>query len=126
MRKLFKHLISPAFMRYKGCIIEESLTDNRVLNNIKTFKIRITSEDNPQKRWHIYDSIVSETQINYIHKYLKQGWYMHFWDKNKMIVLFKDKKFILDVNKADAWKNAIDYGLSIGIKKEQLDFEMEF
>ncbi len=58
---------------YKGCIVEESIDDNRVLNNLKTVKIRITDEDDPEKRWHIYDSLVSEEEINKLHEHLKQS-----------------------------------------------------
>ena len=111
---------------YKGCIVEESIDDNRVLNNLKTVKIRITDEADPEKRWHIYDSLVSEEEINKLHEHLKQSWYMHFWKDNTMIVLFKGKKFTLDVNDKETWKPAIEYGLSINIPEEQLDFVMEF
>jgi hypothetical protein len=51
---------------------------------------------------------------------------VHFWKENKMIVLFKGKKFILDIKDKASWKEAIEYGLSIGIPSEQLDFEREF
>ena len=51
---------------------------------------------------------------------------MHFWRDNRMIVLFKKKRFTLDIENKNTWKEAIDYGLSIGIPREQLDFEMEF
>jgi len=112
--------------KWKGCIVEESLDDNRVLNNIEVIKVKITSEEEQERRWHIYNSLLSEEEIKKIHQHLKQSWYMHFWKDNKMIVLFKEKRFILDVNNKSTWKEAIDYGLSINIPREQLDFEMEF
>lgn len=111
---------------YKGCIIEESLEDNRILNNLKVVKIRITNEENLEDRWHIYDSLVSEGQINKLHEQLKQGWYMHFWGEGKIVILFKDKKFEFDLNDKESWKPAVDYGLSINIPVEQLDFVREF
>ena len=51
---------------------------------------------------------------------------MHFWKENKMRVLFKGRKFVLDIDNKKSYKSAIDYGLSINIPKEQLDFEIEF
>jgi len=111
---------------WKGCIVEESLTDNRVLNNLKVVRVRITSEDKPIERWHIYDLLVSKEELNKLHHYIKDGWYMHFWKDKKILVFFKNKKFILDINKKETWKEAIDYGLSIKIPREQLDFKMEF
>ena len=113
-------------MEYKGCIVEESLDDNRVLNNLKVVKIRITDEEKPEDRWHIYDSLLSEDKIDDLHKHLRQGWYMHFWGNGKIIILFKGKKFEFDLDDKESWKPALDYGLSINIPEEQLDFEMEF
>ncbi|MDE1865948.1 MAG: hypothetical protein KGH94_04910 [Candidatus Micrarchaeota archaeon] len=81
--------------KWKGCIVEESLDDNRVLNDIDVLKIRITTEKRPEKRWHIYNSVLSEREINRIHRHLKKGWYMHFWKGAKMIVLFKGRRFVI-------------------------------
>ena len=89
-------------------------------------EIGISSEEEPEKRWHIYNSLLSKEEIERIHFQIKQGRHMHFWKYNKMIVLFKGKKFIFDTNNKATWKKAIDYGLSINIQEEQLDFEMEF
>ena len=112
--------------KWKGCIVEESLEDTRVLNTIEIIKIKITSEEEPEKRWHIYNALCSEEEIDKIHQQLKKSWYMHFWRDTKMIVLFKEKKYMLDRDNKDTWKEAVDYGLSINIPKEQLDFEIEF
>ena len=112
--------------RYKGCIVEESLEDFRAINGLKIVRVRITEEDNPSERWHIYDSLVSEKEINKLHGQLKQSWYMHFWNDEKIMILFKDKRFEFDIDNKESWKPAIDYGISLGIPKEQLDFEMEF
>ena len=111
---------------WKGCIVEESLDDNRVLNNLKAVKIRITSENNPEQRWHIYDSLLTEKDIERIRHHLKQSWYMHFWKDDVMMIFFKGKKFIVSATDKRTWKEAIDYGLSINIPEEQLDFVMEF
>ena len=112
--------------KWKGCIVEESLDDNRVLNNLEVAKVRITSEQDSAKRWHIYNAFLSEREIKIIHSHLKQSWYVHFWKEDKIIVLFKGRKFVLDVKNKETWKDAINYGLSINIPREQLDFLMEF
>ena len=111
---------------YKGVIVEESLKDNRILNDFKIIEFRISKEENPAERWHLYTVQVSKEDIVRLSKNIKQKWYMHFWKDGKMIVLFKGKKFILDVDNKDTWDEAIKYGLSINIPREQLDFEMEF
>lgn len=112
--------------KWKGCIVEESLDDNLVLNDLEIVKVRITSEENPKDRWHIYNALVSEKGIEKIHIHLRQSWYVHFWKDGKMIILFKGKKFIADAINKSTWNNAIEYGLSINIPKEQLDFLIEF
>lgn len=112
--------------KFKGCIVEESLEDNRILNNIKIIKVRITREEDASERWHIYNSILTEKDIKKVHKYLKDGWYMHFWKGNKIVVLFKRRKFVLNLKNKEGWKEAINYGRSLGIPKEQLDFQIEF
>ncbi|MBI2630043.1 hypothetical protein HYW76_03000 [Candidatus Pacearchaeota archaeon] len=111
---------------YKGCIVEESLEDNRILNGIKIFKMEITKERNARDRWHIYHALVNEKDIEKLMKHLKQKWYMHFWNGNKMIVCFKERRFELKINDKRTWQEAVDYGLSLGIPIKQLDFSTEF
>jgi hypothetical protein len=111
---------------YKACIVEESLSDNRILNDLKIVKVSITDEENSSERWHIYNSIVNERQIEELHKLLKPGWYVHFWRGNDMIVLFKGKKFNVKFKDKSTWKEAINYGLALKIPREQLDFVVGF
>lgn len=112
--------------KWKGCIVEESLEDNRILNNLEIIKVRITSEQNPAEKWHIYNALLSEKEIKVMHQHLRRGWYMHFWKDAKIIVLFKDKRFLLDAKNKKTWQEAINYGLSVSISPEQLDFLIEF
>jgi hypothetical protein len=35
---------------YTGCIVEESITDNRILNTLTIIKFRISSHEDPAKR----------------------------------------------------------------------------
>ena len=107
---------------YKGVIVEESLEDSRILNNLKIIKVEITKEKNQADRWHLYTIRVSEDEIDKLSKNIKQKWYMHFWKGRKMIVIFKNKKFEFNFDDKSTWKPAVDYGLSLGIPKEQLDF----
>lgn len=110
--------------KYKGYIIEESLEDNLILNNFKIIGIKITDDENPADRWHIYEVETSKEQLLKISKYLKPGkWYTHFWDSNKNIIaVFKDKNFEFNYDNKESWNEAVEYGLSLGIPKEQLDF----
>lgn len=39
---------------YKGIIVEESLSDNRTLNDLEITRVEISKEENLQDRWHLY------------------------------------------------------------------------
>lgn len=108
--------------KYKGIVVEESLEDNRVLNDIEIVDSKISGEENPAERWHLYAVLASEKDIAKLSKLIKNGYYMHFWKDNHMIVIFKDKRIEFDLTDKTAWQQAVDYGASIGIPKEQLDF----
>lgn len=111
---------------YKGTIVEESLDDNRVLNDISITGFRISKDENPADRWHLYTVMVSKSDIEKLSKYIKAGkWYMHFWKDRDVIAIFKDKVFEFNYDNKSSWKNAIEYGRSQEIHDEQLDFIIE-
>lgn len=110
---------------YKGIIIKESLTDSSILNNLEVVSDHTEdSQDDPEDAWHLYTVMVSQDEIPTIQKYLKRegGWYMHFWKGSYVTVVFRDKVFKIDYNDKATWKDAVDYGLSMGVPVEQLDF----
>ncbi len=110
-------------MKYKGVIVEESLKDNRILNDLEIIKFEITKDEDPKDRWHIYTVLIPGEDIENLSKFIESNkWYMHFWNENNITVIFKDKKFQFNVNDKIGRESAIQYGLSIGIPKEQLDF----
>ena len=48
-------------------------------------------------------------------------YYSHFYNDEEMIVIFKDKVFKIKPH-ISTWTPIIDYGKTLGIPKEQLDF----
>lgn len=105
-----------------GCVIEESLDDNRELNGLQIINVRISTEPDPDKRWHVYKIAADKAEIEKLWVHLKDRWYMHFWKGENITVYFKGKKFDIFGKYRSTWQNAIDYGKSIGIPEEQLDF----
>jgi hypothetical protein len=113
-------------IEYKGIIVEESLEDNRILNEIDIIDFRISKDENLADRWHLYTVKVTKDDIQKVSRYIKSGkWYMHFWNGNEIIAVFKDKVFEFKHDQKETWKDACDYGRSLGIPKEQLDFVIE-
>jgi len=49
--------------KYTGTIIQESLIDDRQLNNFKIIKFKVTDEDKPEDRWHLFTTKASEQEI---------------------------------------------------------------
>ena len=111
--------------KYTGIIVEESLEDNRIINALEVIKVKISDEQKPEDRWHLYTVQVSQKDIKKLSKNLKQGWYMHFWKGREIVAIFKDKKFEFDYDDKNSWEPVIEYGLSLGIPKEELDFPID-
>ncbi len=104
---------------YKGTIVENSLVDKNVLNKVEIIK---TWKD---EDWVLHDVLVKEAQLEELGKSLSDGpWYMNFWipDGDDMKVVYKNKIFDLKMSDKSTWVEAMEYGRSIGIPEEQLDF----
>ena len=98
--------------KYKGTIVQESLTDDRILNDFIFLDFRVTKDKNPNDRWHLFTVQASEKLVIKLAKYLKsEKWYAHFW-----------KTFRFKYNDKSTWHKAVEYGKSIGIPEKQLDF----
>jgi len=116
---------------YKGIIIAESLEEPSIINEFKVYRAEISEEEeniineNRKARWHLYWVEVNKEQIDLVMRGIKQGWYAHFWKGKDMIVVFKDKKFNINFDDKSTWKEAVEYGKSLGIKEEQLDFPLD-
>jgi hypothetical protein len=110
-------------MKYEGTIVEESLLDNRILNGLEILGVHISSAEAPEDRWHLYKVAVSEDDIESLAKQLKpEHWYMHFWSGDDVIAVFPSKTFKFIHSDKTTWQPAIEYGRSISIPEEQLDF----
>ena len=104
----------------KGTIVENSLADKSILQRIKIEKTYQSGS------WTLHDVFVDESDIPELIKALKSGesWYIHLWppDQDDLTVIFKEKVFKIKYSDKSTWKEAVTYGLSLGIPKEQLDF----
>lgn len=110
---------------YKGIIVEESLEDNRIINELDVKRIEISKSEDLADRWHMYTVIVSKEDIDRLAKNIKPGWYMHFWKDRQVVAVFRDKQIEFNFDDKSTWKPALDYGRSLGIPEEQLDFPID-
>jgi len=111
---------------YIGTIVEESLKDNRILNELDILRVRIASDDRPEDRWHLYTVCVDERRIETLSRDLKpEKWYMHFWNGDDIVAVYPNKLFRFRRSDVSTWTEAVEYGKSLGIPEEQLDFVVE-
>lgn len=110
---------------YIGIVIEESLDDNKILNELDIRKIHITGHENSKNRYHIYEVKVSKEEIVELSNHIIKGWYMHFWKGKDIIVVFKDKTFKFKYEHLNTWSNVLKYGRSLGLLEGQLDFPIK-
>ena len=105
---------------YKGKIIVQSLEDKNLVSKMQILGTEVADD------WTIHTVLISKSDIENLTPYIKQGpWYAHFWHGNEVLVVFRDKIFKFIYNQPATWREAIGYGISIGISREQLNFPIE-
>lgn len=116
---------------WKGAIIAEGLRDPTVINKFSVYKAEITGDNMAIDykgnigRWHIYCVQCSREEIDALQPYILRGWYAHFWDEDKIIVVYNDRQFELAKNDRSTWKEAIEHGKMQGIPENELNFAIE-
>ena len=103
-------------------IVDKSLSDLSVLK-----KLNIISQTK-DGGWILYkisiDSSEVDKTIRMIHSNMAEGnWYFHFYNKDgsRLIIVFRDRVIETNNNPSN-WASVIEYGKSLGIPTEQLDF----
>lgn len=114
---------------WRGVIIEESLEDKSLLSLVRIIKSRETTLENENERGILTFHSVEIDDSNFnefiakAQKYIKDSFYIHVCRDNEMTVIFKNKVFRFSSDNMDELNKAREYGISIGILKEQMPFE---
>jgi len=103
-------------------IVDKSQKD---VTAVKRFDILSQTND---EDWVIYKLRIKENNLKDTVRFLQENlnngnWYFHAYneDGSKLIVVFKNRIFHTDKD-SNHWNTIIDYGVSQGTPKEQLDF----
>jgi hypothetical protein len=113
---------------WKGVIIAEGLSDPAVINKFFVYKAEISRDgmavDHKGNvgRWHIYKVKCSKEEIDALQPFIMNGWYAHFWKRNKIVVVYCDKQFELKRSDEETWRDARGHGIAQGIPENELDF----
>lgn len=120
---------------YHAAIDTESLKDPRIVNKLQISKAVIEHEPKSEanKYHHIFFVKIEpeeiENKINLIAKEIKDGWYAFFWDDQSLFIVFNKRSFKVKISileKDQQYREAQDYGRSVGIQDEFLNFKEYF
>jgi hypothetical protein len=119
-------------MTYRGDIIEESLSDKSILENVHIVSTRtekVTSDRKTPwlKQWTLHTIAVSENEAiplaeKLSHCLADNYWYIDYKNDTTHYVIFPNKVFKVDRSKPEQYKPVVSYGLSLNIPRYQLDF----
>ncbi len=106
---------------YHGIIIDQEFKDPSFINFFKIFNKKQDGD------WLLCGIEVENGKVNRViskiqeNMKLNQPWYAHLYNDEELIVIFKNKIFHLKTH-ASSWQPAVEYGKSLNIPPEQLDF----
>lgn len=121
-------------MDFKGIIIEESLTDISILDEVKILSTEVEpvtdSHKTPWvKQWTMHTVEVSPNKAHEVAEKVAEAldhdhnWYADFKTDKEHFIAYTDKVFhITDRSDKEQYDQATQYGISIGIPDYQVDF----
>lgn len=121
-------------MNYRGIIIEESLTDRSVLDDMNIIKtiIEIVTEKHKTpwvEKWTMHEvEIQSDKAAEIANKISvaldkQHNWYADYKTELDHYIIYSNKVFhVTDRNDQAQYDEATNYGISIGIPEYQVDF----
>lgn len=104
---------------YRLGIIEESVDDRSILSGLMPYFVsqrteRVSEDECPV--WHINEYHVAESEIadiaNMLKNHIKQTWYCHAFNDEKMFVVLKGRWFQIALKRDESWDEMIAYGVT--------------
>ncbi len=124
-------------MNYKGVIIEESLENKDILKEvvILSTKVELVTEKHKTpwlKQWTLHTVEITENEADEIAEKISKAldsehsgsWYSDFKNDRFHYVIFRNKVFKVDSSNPK-YREAMEYGISLGLPWYQLDFSPE-
>ena len=120
---------------YEGVIIEESLEDKSVLQDVKILEttIKPVTENHKTpwiKQWTLHTIEVPEERAGEITEKISHSldyshgdaWYADFKNDTTHFIIFRNKVFKIDRSSREEYDEATKHGLTLGIPDYQLDW----
>lgn len=121
-------------MNYKGIIIEESLQDNTILDEVRILEIKVEPITPAHKtpwlrQWTLHTVEIPEDKSDSIADKMSRSfdpehphWYADYKNDAFHFIIYAGKVFKVDRANPVLYKEAKAYGISIGIPEYQVDF----
>ena len=122
-------------MNYKGIIIEESLENKDILKDIVVLstKVEPITEKHATpylKQWTLHTVEIAENKVDEVAQKISRDletehadWYADFKNDSHHYIIFSGKIFKVDLRNPVLYKDAREYGISIGIPEYQVNFK---
>lgn len=121
-------------MNYKGIIIEESLNDTSILNDVKILDTKV-EEVTPEhhtpwlNQWTLHTVEIPDEKAESFAEIVRkaidtehQSWYADYKNPQWHFIIFPKRVFKIARDDAKGYQEAKTYGMSLGIPKHQVDF----
>ncbi len=119
---------------FKWFVLSESLSDATIVNDYEKIYVKVQKHDDPKypEFWHLFKLTTPATEIDEVVKtiseYMKDEWYAHFWNKDKVCIIFQRKIFWIPRENqwsSDEYREVVNYAVKNGVDKKYLDFKLE-
>lgn len=123
-------------MNYKGVIIEESLGDKSVLGEVKIVETKVETVTPEHKtpwltKWTLHSVEIPEEESEKVAQKLSLSfdpvhpvWYADFKNDKYHFIVYAGKVFKVDLENPVLYKDAREYGISLGIPEYQVNFAL--
>lgn len=123
-------------MNYKGVIIEESLEKADVLKDVIVIEIKVEAVTEEHKtpwikQWTLHTVEIPEEKADQVAERLsadldkEHEWYADYKNDQYHYIIYRGKVFKVDLKNPVLYKDAKQYGISVGIPEYQVDFAPE-
>ena len=122
-------------MNFIGTIIEESLENKDILNNVKILSTKTepaTEEDKTPwlKQWTLHKVEIDKNNAKQLAEQISKSidskhshsWYIDYKNDDWHYIIFPNKIFKIKRNDSSGYEEVEKYGIISGIPKHQLDF----
>lgn len=108
---------------FHGIIIENSLKDPSILQAFKILSTR-TIQNPPWKMNKVLiEGVELQKATDLVQQNLDKGpWYVHFYNGEKLRIIFRDAVFDVSAKDKITWQLAVEHGAKLKITSKQLDF----